>query len=124
MFVHATTLEKAKYHLKTALGISDEYYKHCKLYPIYDSGQGATNSPQTWKIISSTLCDMFDESAHGATFVSPDHVHRVLLTILGFFDDANNQVNKFVNNDVTIERLQSIIQQESQLWSKLLWLSG
>eukprot|EP00957_Ditylum_brightwellii_P008436 639003-Ditylum_brightwellii.AAC.1 len=70
MFVHATTLERAKYHLKTALGISDD----------------------------STLCDMFDEFAHGATFVSPDQVHQVLLTILRFVDDANNQVNEFVNN--------------------------
>eukprot|EP00957_Ditylum_brightwellii_P192512 14658037-Ditylum_brightwellii.AAC.1 len=71
-FAHATTLEKAKYHLKTALGVSDEYYQHCHLYPIYGSVQGATNSPQTWLITSSTPYDMFDESAHGATFVSPD----------------------------------------------------
>eukprot|EP00957_Ditylum_brightwellii_P159116 12109756-Ditylum_brightwellii.AAC.1 len=45
-FTHATTLEKAKYCLETALGVSDEYYQHCLLYPIYGSGQGATNSPQ------------------------------------------------------------------------------
>eukprot|EP00957_Ditylum_brightwellii_P189905 14457143-Ditylum_brightwellii.AAC.1 len=89
-FVHTTTLEQAKYHLKTALGVSNEYYQHCQLYPIYGSRQGATNSPQTWLIISSTLCNMFDESAHSATFISPDQVHQVLLTILGFVDDANN----------------------------------
>eukprot|EP00957_Ditylum_brightwellii_P140674 10715676-Ditylum_brightwellii.AAC.1 len=71
-FVHTTTLDQAKYCLKTALGVSDKYYQHCQLYPIYGSGQGATNSPQTWLIISSTLFDMFEESAHGATFVSPD----------------------------------------------------
>eukprot|EP00957_Ditylum_brightwellii_P194264 14795296-Ditylum_brightwellii.AAC.1 len=67
---------------------------------------------------------MFDGSVHGATFVSPDEVHQVLLTILGFVDNANNQVNEFCNNKVTIERLLSLIQQDSQLWSKLLWLSG
>eukprot|EP00957_Ditylum_brightwellii_P054412 4122588-Ditylum_brightwellii.AAC.1 len=67
---------------------------------------------------------MFDESAHGATFVSPDQVHQVLLTILGFVDDTNNQVNEFCNNNVTIKRLLSLIQQDSQLWSKLLWLLG
>ena len=53
---------------------------------------------------------MFEESAHGATFVCPDQVHQVLLTILGFIDDANNQVNEFCKNDVTIERLLSLIQ--------------
>jgi hypothetical protein len=66
---------------------------------------------------------MFDESAHEATFVSPDQVHQVLLSILGFIDNANSQMNEFCNNDVTIERLLSLIQQDSQLWSKLLWLS-
>ena len=34
MFVHATTLEKAKYRLKTALGVSEGYYSHCKTFPI------------------------------------------------------------------------------------------
>eukprot|EP00957_Ditylum_brightwellii_P016010 1206297-Ditylum_brightwellii.AAC.1 len=67
---------------------------------------------------------MFDESAHGATFVSPDQVYQALLSILGFVDDANNQVNEFRNNYVTIKRFLSLIQQDSQLWSKLLWLSG
>eukprot|EP00957_Ditylum_brightwellii_P076773 5835412-Ditylum_brightwellii.AAC.1 len=67
---------------------------------------------------------MFEESAHGATFVSPDQVHHVLLAILGFVNNANNQVNEFCNSDVAIERLLSLIQQDSQLWSKLLWLSG
>ena len=108
-------MEKAKYCLKTALGVSDEYYQHCQLYPIYGSGQGATNSPQTWLIISSTLCDMFEESAHGATFVSPDQVHQVLLAILGLVNDANNQENEFRNNYVTIERSLSLIQQDSLL---------
>eukprot|EP00957_Ditylum_brightwellii_P022606 1705360-Ditylum_brightwellii.AAC.1 len=51
---------------------------------------------------------MFEESAHGATFVSLDQVHQVLLAILGFVDDANNQVNEFHNNDMTIERLLSL----------------
>eukprot|EP00957_Ditylum_brightwellii_P085610 6512629-Ditylum_brightwellii.AAC.1 len=115
-FVHATTLEQAKYCLKTALGVSDEYYQHC--------GQGTTNSPQTWLIISSTLCGMFEEPSHGTTFVSPDQVHQVLLTILGFVNNKNNQVNEFCNNDMTIERLLSLIQKDSQLWSKLLWLSA
>ena len=31
-FVHATTLEKAKYRLKTALGVSEGYYSHCKTF--------------------------------------------------------------------------------------------
>eukprot|EP00957_Ditylum_brightwellii_P072202 5488715-Ditylum_brightwellii.AAC.1 len=38
-FVHATTLEKAKFKLKTALRMSDDFYQHCQAYPIYGTGQ-------------------------------------------------------------------------------------
>eukprot|EP00957_Ditylum_brightwellii_P176879 13473354-Ditylum_brightwellii.AAC.1 len=44
-FVHAKTLAKAKFKLKTALGVSDDNYQHCEMFPIYGTGQGSTNSP-------------------------------------------------------------------------------
>eukprot|EP00957_Ditylum_brightwellii_P118218 9016828-Ditylum_brightwellii.AAC.1 len=91
IFIHATTLEKAKYRLKTALGVSEGYYSHCKTFLIYGSGQGATNSPHTWLVISSTICDIYEQSAHGAEFVSPDQGISILLAILEFVDDVNNQ---------------------------------
>eukprot|EP00957_Ditylum_brightwellii_P183685 13990943-Ditylum_brightwellii.AAC.1 len=91
MFVHAITLEKVKYRLKTALGVSDGYYSHFKTFPIYGSGQGATNSPQTWLIISSTICDIYEQSANGAEFVSSDQDVSILLAILGLVDNVNNQ---------------------------------
>eukprot|EP00957_Ditylum_brightwellii_P167970 12786073-Ditylum_brightwellii.AAC.1 len=72
IFVHANTLEEAKYRLKTALGVSDDCYTHCELYPMYGSGQGAAHSPHIWLVISSTICDIYDENAKGAEFVSPD----------------------------------------------------
>eukprot|EP00957_Ditylum_brightwellii_P029373 2220056-Ditylum_brightwellii.AAC.1 len=53
-FVHATTVEEANFKLKTALGISDNFYQHCQAYPIYRAGQGSTNSSIIWLIISST----------------------------------------------------------------------
>eukprot|EP00957_Ditylum_brightwellii_P151382 11527451-Ditylum_brightwellii.AAC.1 len=74
-FVHATNLEKAKYRLKTVLGINE----------------GATNSPQIRLAISSTICDICKQSANGAEFVSPDQDISILLTILGFIDDVTNQ---------------------------------
>eukprot|EP00957_Ditylum_brightwellii_P145793 11101774-Ditylum_brightwellii.AAC.1 len=124
MLVHATTLEKAKYRLKTALGVSDEYYPHCKTLPIYSSGQGATNSPKTWLVISSTIYDIYKQSANRAEFVSPDQDIRILLVILGFVDNVNNQVNKFRNNEVMVQELLENMQQDSQLWAMLLWITG
>eukprot|EP00957_Ditylum_brightwellii_P197466 15045905-Ditylum_brightwellii.AAC.1 len=71
-FVHANILEEEKYRLKTALGVSDDYCTHCELFPIYGSGQGATNVPHIWLAISSTICDIYNEHANGAEFVSID----------------------------------------------------
>eukprot|EP00957_Ditylum_brightwellii_P174396 13278616-Ditylum_brightwellii.AAC.1 len=71
-FVHVHTLKEAKYKLQTALGVSEEYYQHCITFPIYDSGQGETNSPGIWLILSSTIGDAYEQSANGAKFISPD----------------------------------------------------
>eukprot|EP00957_Ditylum_brightwellii_P145220 11060990-Ditylum_brightwellii.AAC.1 len=75
---------------------SEGYYSHCKTFPIHGSGQGVTNFPQTWLVISSTICDIYEQTAHSAEFISPDQDISILLAILGFVDDVNKQVNKFV----------------------------
>eukprot|EP00957_Ditylum_brightwellii_P100988 7697163-Ditylum_brightwellii.AAC.2 len=67
-FVHATTLAEAKFKLKTALGVSKDYYQHCEASPIYGTGQGSTNLPTIWLTISSTLFDIHEELNHGAMF--------------------------------------------------------
>eukprot|EP00957_Ditylum_brightwellii_P077305 5875386-Ditylum_brightwellii.AAC.1 len=63
------------------LGASEESYSHCQLYPIYGSGQGATNSPTIWL------------------------VHQVVFVILGFIDDVPTQVNMFCNSNITVLQL-------------------
>jgi hypothetical protein len=66
-FVMASTLQECKYKLKTLLGISDKLYKHCKIFPIYGTGEGSGNSPAIWCIISSVLFDCHASQAYGAT---------------------------------------------------------
>eukprot|EP00957_Ditylum_brightwellii_P141341 10769518-Ditylum_brightwellii.AAC.1 len=34
-FVHAKSLEEAKFELKTALGVSESFYSHSEIFPIY-----------------------------------------------------------------------------------------
>jgi hypothetical protein len=55
--VNASTLHKAKYQLKTSLGLSEKDYSNCSLFPIYGTGQGSGNPPTIWCFISSTLFD-------------------------------------------------------------------
>eukprot|EP00957_Ditylum_brightwellii_P146497 11153434-Ditylum_brightwellii.AAC.1 len=44
-FVHAKTLAEVKFKLKAALEVSDDYYQHYKMFPIYSTGQGSINPP-------------------------------------------------------------------------------
>eukprot|EP00957_Ditylum_brightwellii_P144635 11018172-Ditylum_brightwellii.AAC.1 len=80
-----------QYRLKTALGESEEYYSHCEVFPIYESGQGTTNSPNIWLCISSSISDICEESAPGTEFISPVQIYSVLLAILGCMDEKSGQ---------------------------------
>ena len=65
--VHASTLQQARFHLRTINGISDQFYSHSIQFPVYGSGQGSGNSPGIWLFISSTLCDVHNSISQGAT---------------------------------------------------------
>jgi hypothetical protein len=55
---NAMTLEKARYHIRTDMGLTDESYTHSPLFPIYGTGQGSGNSPAIWCFLSSVLYDL------------------------------------------------------------------
>jgi hypothetical protein len=59
--MHATTLEQAKYHLKTKHGTTSSSYSHSKETPIYGNGQGAGDSPSQWCQQSTILFDLYSE---------------------------------------------------------------
>ncbi len=96
-FVQGNTLQEIRYKLKTLLGVSDEDYQHCELYPIYGTGQGSGSSPGIWLVISSTLFDCHEQLGHGAQYDSPDRTETQKLNMIGFVDDSAGQVNDFAH---------------------------
>jgi hypothetical protein len=125
VFVHARTLREAKYKLKTLLGVSDEFYSHCKIFPIYGTGQGSANSPVIWTLVSSTLFHCHEQRGHGATFTSPDRTTSIHISMVGFVDDSTGQVNHFeANEQPSPNELAELMKIDAQLWSDLLWVSG
>eukprot|EP00957_Ditylum_brightwellii_P049151 3729125-Ditylum_brightwellii.AAC.1 len=40
MFVHSSTLEETRFKLKMALRVSEDFYQHCEVFPIYSTAQG------------------------------------------------------------------------------------
>eukprot|EP00957_Ditylum_brightwellii_P007947 601885-Ditylum_brightwellii.AAC.1 len=113
-FVHAKTPAEAKFKLKTALGVSDDYYQHCKMFPIYGTGQGSTNSSTIWLIISSILFDIHEELDNGAIFNNTVQEIEVYITLVGFVNDVTEQTNYFYNEDVTPEELIHLMQEDAQ----------
>ena len=125
VFINATTLEEAKYYLKTKLGVSERHYQHCQLYPIYGSGQGAGNSPAIWCVISTILFDTYEDKAHGAIFSSPDGSVTTALHMIGFVDDTSGSVNDFLREQpATPDYYIAKAQEDAQRWNNLLSLSG
>jgi hypothetical protein len=123
--VMAQTLQEAKYRLKTDLGISEEFYQHCDLFPIYGTGQGSANSPAIWCFISNTLFDCFDAKAHGAIFESPDKSISVRLFMVGFVDDTTCQVNDFLDDtQPPICHTLKKMEHDAQWWNDLLWAAS
>ena len=86
---------EAKFKLKTALGVSDDYYQNCKMFPIFGTGQGSTNLPTIWLIISSTLFDIHKELSNGAIFSNTIQEIEVHIILVRFVDDVTGQTNDF-----------------------------
>ena len=123
--VQGTTLEEAKYHLKTKLGVSDTFVKHCWFQPWYGTGQGSGNSPVYWLVISSTLFDAYESKAHGALFESPDRTESIQVFMAGFVDDTSNTTNDFAALQVPSPAdLIKLATNDAQLWHDILWSSG
>ena len=123
--VQGKTLQHAKYHLKTKLGISEEYIMHSQEFPWFGTGQGSGNSPAVWLFICSTLFDIYETKATGATYESPDKTMTTTIHILGFVDDTRNSTNQFTSNhQPPMDTLIDIAIQDSQLWHDLLAVSN
>jgi hypothetical protein len=115
-FVMASTLQECKYKLKTLLGVSEDFYKHCQMFPIYCTGQGSGNSPVIWCIISSVIFDCHASRAHGATFESPDRTHTIIFYMIGFVDDSTGQANAFLRDtQPSAETLVALMRSDAQL---------
>ncbi len=123
---NASTLQKAKYHVKTELGLSDSYYAHSPEWPIYGTGQGSGNSPMIWCFLSSLLFDCYDLRAHPAIYCHPDWSNQYQVSMIGLVDDNNGQVNSFYEAEslTSLHSLQAKARTNAIEWSNLLQATG
>jgi hypothetical protein len=124
---NARTLEEAKYHIRTKLGVSSTGYQHSEENPIFGTGQGSANSPAIWCFILSLLYQCYDTLAVPASYCSLDRTARVDLGMIGFVDDSNGQTNTFMEEDESLEsllKIQRALKDNAQCWANLLGATG
>ena len=113
----AKTIEEAKHKLKLNASALEECHSHCVIAPIHGIGQGLSNGPCLWLIISSVSLHQHDET--------PDESISIQIFLVRFVDDANGNVNSFTKNiQPPIQELMDKMQHDAQLWHDLLWNSG
>jgi hypothetical protein len=121
--MHATTLQKSRYHLKTKLGVSEEFYSHSDKTPVYGNGQGAGDSPSQWCQQSAMLFDLYSKINTGTTISDRWGNTQANITMAAFADDTN-----LLGNDdrrqMTMEQLTSSAQKGFKTWSHLLNATG
>jgi hypothetical protein len=121
--MHATTLEIAKYHLKTKHGTSQSFYSHSDQTPIYGNGQGAGDSPSQWCQQSALLFDLYAKSNPGATMQSRNRKTLINIPLAAFADDTNLLGNDDENNK-SVNELIAQAQEAFTSWNNLLHATG
>ena len=122
--LHANTLEAAKYHLKHLFKVSEDHYQHSTLIPIYGNGQGSANSPAVWLFISNVLFKCQHYHGHGTVYTDPANTIKTRICVVGFVDDTTIYVNNFYQKHTSVERLVTILCNDTQLCRNLLWTTG
>ena len=69
--INVTTLQEAKFVIKTQLGTFEQHYTHSELYLLYGIVEGARKSPTVWTMNSSTLFSLYNDDAQGTLYHSP-----------------------------------------------------
>jgi exonuclease III len=121
------TLKHIKHRIKTALGISEDFYTSTDENPIHGIGQGSKAGPITWVIVHSILCVAMDRMVPGATFTDPFQLISQCRHSEGFVDDVTSVYNdfaKWINADPTVTEVVHGLEVQAQTWERLLFSSG
>ena len=120
-----STLRQARYHLKTSLAETTNYWQHSQDTPIYGTGQGSGISP-------GICCVLFSDLFHCHSQISPiSHyecpTRRIHSTIdnVGFVNNTTTTTNDLCSNP-PVSPVQLLLngQQTLQNWNDYIYISG
>ena len=118
----ACSLLALQYYIVTAFGKSNLKNFHSRLSQFLGPGQGASDSPFAWALISTYLIIVYNKRSRGCEYSDPTGEIQWKRALDMFVDDSYlyHGIMKIIGAIL----LMAAIQQEIALWSKLLWVSG
>ena len=81
-------LVQMKYHMQTMHGISEGFSQSDETGAIFGIGQGETDAPAGWLLVSTILSKMYDMQANGCNLSDPFHTLLVNWSHVMFVDDT------------------------------------
>jgi DNA-binding transcriptional MerR regulator len=116
--IHADTLERMEYSVKTSFGISEKSYSGTIKEPLFGTGQGSGASPAAWLSLVVLLMNTMDRVVHQrVSFSSPDSKMDHTRLIDAFVDDTSLSYTN--NGTQTYEEMVATIEQIAGTWERL-----
>jgi hypothetical protein len=87
--LQANAIRSMQFHIKTALGVSTEYYQDTSETPLHGSGQGSGSASTLWMFISSIIMTIYQDLAKGMQMTDADITDTIQHWIDGYVDDTS-----------------------------------
>ena len=123
--LQAKAIRAMQFHIKTALGVSEDYYTDTPTTPLHGSGQGSGSASTLWLFISSIIMTIYQDLATGMKMTNAEITEKLHEWIDGYVDDTSiftsiEEISE-VPNAVTIAEQ---LQKDASIWEKLLSATG
>jgi hypothetical protein len=119
--LHAQTFNTIQYYIKHKQGIGPIPHSNNNPAPIYGVGQGSTDASARWSFLSDAIIRAFSQHATDAIINSPITNKFTNSKIAGFVDDTTSLL---IQHITMLPYIILILQQDAQLWEKLLFTTG
>ena len=120
-----STLQSARYHLKTSLSETDEYWQHSAHTPIYGTGQGLGISPGICCVLFSDLFHCHSQISPVSHYECPTRQITSTIANVGYVDNTTTTTNDLCNDDpIPVDQLIQNGQTSLQNWNDYMFISG
>ena len=123
--LQAKEIRAMQFHIKTALGVSEDYYQDTFNTPLHGSGQGSGSASTLWLFISSIIMTIYQDLASGMQMKNSDITESLQQWIDGYVDDTS--IFTSIDEQEQVPTAQTIavqLQQDAQIWEQLLAATG